>query len=999
MALQAAVGVLLARFGAGDDIRLGAAVDQRAEAGAVGLVGMFTNTVVLRVDVSAQPTFADVLSRVRAFSLSAYEYQDIPLRHVVEAVNPGREVGRSPLVQAMVVLQDLPHTPALSGLAVTPLELAVDTARFELVFSFQPRQSTVDGQVEYDADLFDEATASRLAVTLARLLRWVVADPARPVHRFALLDAQPPMAVELPLVGDVVALVAANRPDALAVVCGNERLTYGELGRRSDAAAAQLVARGVRAESVVAVEVMRSAAAVVAMLAVFKAGGIYLPLDPATPVARRAAMLDAARPAVILGDGDLDPDQSTGSTAPGVIHSGQGAYLIFTSGTTGVPKGVLVPHAGLVSLARTQAERLGLTAQSRALALASFAFDASVAEIVVTWAAGAALVVARADERAGDALRELLVRERITHATLPPALMRELPWVDDYALMGVLVAGEAWQAADVASWLGPGRPHIHNAYGPTEATVCATMSEPIIGPDRTPPLGSPLWSVRVYLLDRWLDRVPPGVVGELYIGGGGVARGYLGATGASAERFVADRFGPPGARMYRTGDRAMWTVDGQLVFVGRADDQVKIRGFRIEPAEVEAALAGLPGVAAAAVTAPGASYLVAYVVMRADAAFDPPALRRQLAARVPAYLVPAAFVRLETLPLTHNGKVDKPALPAHTFAAATDSTKPRTETEQRLSTLVAEVLDLPEVGIDDDFFSLGGHSLLAVRLVSQIGEGVTLLDVFQAPTVRELATQLDATGATRDSTTARVLRLRPHGPLAPLVCLPPAGGLGWSYAGLVRALRADRPVYALQSPYIVDGSPLPATFDQAVDEYLAEIVALQPAGPYQLLGWSLGGSLAHAVAARLQADGREVRLVALLDSFPPEPDGVEVADREVAAALGNLLDLGEGFDNIESVLAAARRENHPLGALTPDQGHRIPVLIRHMARLVAQPMVFDGDLTLFVATENPPPVLDPQRWAPLCTGRVDAVAYPCTHDEIIRPRWLAEIARHLEGRL
>ncbi len=668
-ALWAALAALLSALGAGDDIPLATPVAARGDAETRDLIGLFVNTVLLRADLSGVPSFSGLLGRARESGIAALEHADIPFKHVVEAVSPGRAGARNPIFQVMVVLAEPGKLsepdevteltePVEPGVALhsRPIDIPVETARFDLVVSFRELTaattgpSHLDGLIEFDADVFDPATAERIAALLTRLLRWVTEHPDEPLHRFAPLDqgeretlfarwnsasqAVPARDIVTHTVpgGDIVTLfeAAAERtPDAPALASGGQRLSYAEFDARATRLAARLAARGAGQEAVVAVALNRSADSVIAMLAIWKAGAVYLPLDLSAPSGRLALILADARPSVLIatastaarlatvGQPGAKPALVLVAADPATVaraadaappppdpmpprpmppasrprRPAQGAYLIYTSGTTGRPKGVLVPHAGLPALARDQAERLGLTAQSRTLAFASFAFDASVAEVIVTWAVGAALVVARGDERLGEPLHDLLVRERVTHATLPPALLRELAWDDPASLEGVLVAGEAW-TTDVAAVLLAAGVRVINAYGPTETTVCATMSEPLQAPSpaagaAVPSLGTPVRNTRVYLLDRWLRPVPPGVTGELYIGGAGVARGYAGQPGLTSARIVADPFadpaGEPGVRMYRTGDLAKLTAAGELRFVGRGDDQAKLRGFRVEP--------------------------------------------------------------------------------------------------------------------------------------------------------------------------------------------------------------------------------------------------------------------------------------------------------------------------------------------------------------------------------------------------------------------------------
>src|SRR6185437_2309665 len=533
------------------------------------------------------------------------------------------------------------------------------------------------------------------------------------------------------------------------------------------------------------------------------------------------------------------------------LRTAHPAYVIYTSGSTGKPKGVTVTNAGIADLVWSQIERLEMGPRSRVLQYASFSFDASAKDVLLSMSAGAALVVADEETRlSAAALGRLLAEEKITHAGLPPGLLAAMPdgWLPEG--LTLVVAGEACPAEVVARW-SPGR-LLFNGYGPTETTVCTSMAGPL-GAEASgapPSIGAPHSGSRVYVLDDWLRPVPAGMTGEAYVAGRCLARGYLGRPVLTAERFVPCPFAGIGERMYRTGDLVRWTSHGELMFVGRADDQVKVRGFRVEPGEVEAALTAHPEVRQAAVVVredrPGDRRLVAYVVGEDSGG----GLRRWLADRLPEYMVPSAVVMMENgLPLTVNGKLDRAALPPPEVGDARPRAA-RGPVEYTLCGLFAEVLGLERVGVDDGFFDLGGDSLLAMRLVSRVravlGAEIGVRAVFQAPTVAELATAISDPGDRR--TLDELIPLRRRGTLPPLFCVYPGFGLAWAYAGLLRHLDPDQPVYGLQALGIGSGRKLPSSFDEMVKAHVDDIRSVFPDGPYNLLGWSSGGLIAHAIA-------------------------------------------------------------------------------------------------------------------------------------------------------
>ncbi|MFL6245714.1 MAG: amino acid adenylation domain-containing protein, partial [Thermoanaerobaculia bacterium] len=739
MTLLAAFAVLLERYSGQSDLVIGSPIANRQERQLEQLIGIFVNSLAMRVRVPLAATFSELLADVRRTTLDAYLHQDIPFERIVEQVATERTTSHAPIFQVLFALQNTPNRALrLSGLEVEPLiddELPV---RLDLEVHATERDGMLDVAWGYNRDLFDRWRMEQMAADFIALLQSIAASPAKPLHALgrrvtpASLNAREVLPLTLP---ELFEAQVARTPHATALVFGEEQLTYEQLNAHANELAQDLIARGIGPEDRVGVCLERSIEMIVAILGIAKAGAAYLPLDPKNPEARLAQLIEEAKPAALISRNSITNTTTPKRPTPNAQrHPTQPAYVIFTSGSTGTPKGVVVTHAGIASLAGAQIERLGITLQSRVLQFASLNFDASLSEIVMALTSGAALVLMREEERAGAPLRDLLIAQKITHATLPPVVLATLDARDFPLLEGLIVAGESCPGELVARW-SPGRRMI-NAYGPTETTVCATMSEPLSG-NATPPIGTAIWNARVYVLDARLEPVPAGANGELYIAGIGLARGYLDRAALTAERFVADPHGQPGSRMYRTGDLARVRRDGTLEFLGRVDQQVKLRGFRIELGEIEAALLAQPSVTQAAATIAG-KQLVAYVVPRS---LHVTALRDALAERLPDYMVPSAFVTLDALPLTVSGKVDRAALPAPRESRE-GYRAPRTRAETILCELIAELLALDRVGIADNYFTLGGDSIVSIQLVSRArkaGLTFTPRDVFRHQTVEALA--------------------------------------------------------------------------------------------------------------------------------------------------------------------------------------------------------------------------------------------------------------------
>ncbi|MBT2526891.1 amino acid adenylation domain-containing protein, partial [Streptomyces sp. ISL-99] len=783
MVLQAGLATLLSRLGAGTDIPIGTAVAGRSDEALEDLVGFFVNTLVLRTDVSGDPTFRQLLARVRETDLAAYAHQDTPFERVIDAAGVPRALSHTPFFQVSLNLaESAPDGPAMPGLRVESQPVGLDAAKSELVFGLTERHTAdgaptgLTGALTYATDLFERAGAQAVAQRLVRVLRAMATAPDQPVHgveilaeeeRQELLDRRNATEREVPALTmpELFEAQAARAPEGDAVVFENTTLSYGELDRRANQLARLLITKGVGPERLVALAMPRSAEMVIAAIAIHKAGGAYLPIDPEYPADRITYMLDDARPTCILTTSGVGlpatehPRIHVGAGATDhlpdtPVHDGERitplnlhhpAYVIYTSGSTGRPKGVVVTHTGIASLASAQAERFEVGPESRILQFASLSFDAAAAELVVALTQGAALVVAPPSRlAAGGELTALLTEQRVTHATLPPAVLGVLPPGGLPDGMTLIVAGEACPPEQVGRWSTSRR--MINAYGPTEATVCSTMSQPLTG-TTVPPMGEPITNAKLYILDKQLRPVAPGVPGELYTTGPGLARGYLDRPAQTAERFIANPYGTPGTRLYRTGDLARYTTNGTLEYLGRTDNQVKIRGFRIELGEIQAALTHAPGVTDALLMVrqdgPSGQQLVGYVTAGQPAP-DPADLRAHLAATLPDYMVPAGIVVLDRWPLTPNGKINRTALPAPTFTGSTTTTgrAPRTPREEKLAGIYADVLGLDAVTIDDNFFELGGDSISSMRVVSQARESgltLTVQQVFQHRTVAELA--------------------------------------------------------------------------------------------------------------------------------------------------------------------------------------------------------------------------------------------------------------------
>ncbi|MCY8864481.1 non-ribosomal peptide synthetase DhbF [Bacillus spizizenii] len=1074
MVLQSGLAALLTRLGAGTDIPIGSPIAGRNDDALGDLVGLFINTLVLRTDTSGDPSFRELLDRVREVNLAAYENQDLPFERLVEVLNPARSRATHPLFQIMFAFQNTPDAELNLPDMESSLRIhSVGSAKFDLTLEISENRladgtpNGLEGLLEYSTDLFKQATAQALADRLMRLLEAAESDPDQQIGNLDILapEERSSMVTDWQSVSEKIPHAclpeqfekqAALSPEAIAVVCEDQSLSYAELNERANRLARMLISEGVGPEQFVALALPRSLEMAVGLLAVLKAGAAYLPLDPDYPADRIAFMLEDAQPAffmtntkaaenippaenvprIVLDDPELaeklntypaENPSNTDRIQP--LSPLNTAYVIYTSGSTGVPKGVMIPHQNVTRLFAATDHWFHFSSDDIWTMFHSYAFDFSVWEI---WGpllhGGRLVIVPHHVSRSPEAFLRLLVKEGVTVLNQTPSAFYQLMQAEReqsdlgqaLSLRYVIFGGEALELSRLEDWYNrhpENRPQLINMYGITETTVHVSYIEldrSMAALRANSLIGCGIPDLGVYVLDERLQPVPPGVAGELYVSGAGLARGYLGRAGLTAERFIADPFGPPGTRMYRTGDVARLRADGSLDYVGRADHQVKIRGFRIELGEIEAALVQHSRLEDAAVIVredqPGDKRLAAYVIPSLEDTIDTAELRKYAAERLPDYMVPSAFVTMKELPLTPNGKLDRKALPAPDFAVT--GRGPRTPQEEILCDLFMEVLHLPRVGIDDRFFDLGGHSLLAVQLMSRIREalGVELSigNLFEAPTVAGLAERLEM--GSSQSALDVLLPLRTSGDKLPLFCVHPAGGLSWCYAGLMTNIGTDYPIYGLQARGIGQREELPKTLDDMAADYIEQIRTVQPKGPYHLLGWSLGGNVVQAMATQLQNQGEEVSLLVMLDAYPNHFLPIKKAPDDEEALIA-LLALG-GYDpdslgdkplDFETAIEILRRDGSALASLDESVILNLKNTYVNSVGILGsyKPKTFRGNVLFFRSTIIPEwfDPIEPDSWKPYINGQIEQIDIDCRHKDLCQPEPLAQIGKVLAVKL
>ncbi|CAB5594114.1 Tyrocidine synthase III [Pseudomonas aeruginosa] len=952
MLLLASFQALLYRYSGQADIRVGVPIANRNRVETERLIGFFVNTQVLKADLDGRMGFDELLAQARQRALEAQAHQDLPFEQLVEALQPERNASHNPLFQVLFnhqsEIRSVTPEVQLEDLRLEGLAWDGQTAQFDLTLDIQEDENGIWASFDYATDLFDASTVERLAGHWRNLLRGIVANPRQRLGELPLLDAPErrqtlsewnPAQRECAVQGTLQQRFeeqARQRPQAVALILDEQRLSYGELNARANRLAHCLIARGVGADVPVGLALERSLDMLVGLLAILKAGGAYLPLDPAAPEERLAHILDDSGVRLLLTQGHLLehlPRQAGVEVLAidGLVLDGYAesdplptlsadnlAYVIYTSGSTGKPKGTLLTHRNALRLFSATEAWFGFDERDVWTLFHSYAFDFSVWEIFGALLYGGCLVIVpQWVSRSPEDFYRLLCREGVTVLNQTPSAFKQLMAVacsadmatQQPALRYVIFGGEALDLQSLRPWFqrfGDRQPQLVNMYGITETTVHVTyrpVSEADLKGGLVSPIGGTIPDLSWYILDRDLNPVPRGAVGELYIGRAGLARGYLRRPGLSATRFVPNPFpGGAGERLYRTGDLARFQADGNIEYIGRIDHQVKVRGFRIELGEIEAALAGLAGVRDAVVLAHdgvGGTQLVGYVV--ADSAEDAErlreSLRESLKRHLPDYMVPAHLMLLERMPLTVNGKLDRQALPQPDASLSQQAYRaPGSELEQRIAAIWAEILGVERVGLDDNFFELGGHSLLLLMLKERIGDTCqATLSISQLMTHASVAEQAACIeGQARESLLVP-LNGRREG--SPLFMFHPSFGSVHCYKTLAMALRDRHPVKGVVCRALLGAGREVPEWDDMVAEYAEQLLQEHPEGVFNLAGWSLGGNLAMDVAARLEQRGRQVAFVGWIDA--PAPVRVEAFWNEIGPTPEAVPNLSVGEMRVE----------------------------------------------------------------------------------------------------
>jgi amino acid adenylation domain-containing protein len=901
MTLLATLSILLSRYSRQEDLCIGSPIANRTHSQTEGLIGFFVNTLVMRQQIKLEPSFIEFLQQTRQTCLDAYAHQDVPFDVLVEKLRPERSMSYNPLFQVMFALENNASPDLdLSGLDTELLGVKGAIAKFDLTLMVMEDDHQLNCSWEYATDLFKEGTIQRMAEHFEVLLQGMIEHPQKPIHTLPLITAAELLQLQCwnqtqtddpddKTLVDIFEEQVAKNPQNIAVVLESQQLTYQQLNQKANQLAHYLLKNHqIQPDTLIGISVERSLEMIIGLLGILKAGGAYVPIDPNYPPERIQFMLEDSgisilltqslilnklplnelvnSPQVICLDAENLAEESTANPSPQSTPDNL-VYVIYTSGSTGRPKGVMIEHRGLVNLTLAVDEILQIQPQSSVLQFASFSFDASIWEIATTLGAGACLYLAQKDTLLpSQDLVNFLENCQISHITIPPSVLSLLPPATLPNLQVLVNAGEACPAEIVNQW-ATGR-RFFNGYGPTESTVCTSIA--VCQPDGKKPLiGQPLSNLRTYILDRHHQPLPPGIPGELCIAGVGLARGYLNRPETTAEKFIEVELFSQVERIYKTGDLARWRDDGNLEYLGRMDEQVKLRGFRIELGEIESLLLQYPLVKEAVVTVnktENNQSLIAYVTGIDDDFCND--LKKYLKSSLPDYMIPAQILVLDKLPLTPNGKIDRKALPVPNISVQAAYTPPRHKVEAQLAQIWSALLERQKIGIHDNFFDLGGHSLLAVKLLNlvqqELGQQLALRSLFQNPTIAQLAQHIG--NREIQESNPDLVTIQPLGDATPLFCVSGSNGHGFYFRDLAINLGTEHPVYGLDAPGRDGLSILPHSVADHASQLIAQLRQQQPQGPYILLGYSSGCSVAFEIASQLEQQGEKVSLLAILDS-------------------------------------------------------------------------------------------------------------------------------------
>jgi len=908
MTLLATLNILLSRYSRQNDLCIGSPIANRTHSQTEPLIGFFVNTLVLRNQIKPEQSFTLFLQQTRQTCLDAYAHQDIPFDVLVEKLQPERSLSYNPLFQVMFTLENNESPDlGLPGLEIQWLGVKGAIAKFDLTLMVMEYDNQLNCSWEYATDLFDKSTIQGMAEQFEVLLKGIIDHPHQPINTLPLMTAAELLQLQRwnqtqvvyphdKTLVEIFEQQVTKNPNNLALVFESQSLTYQQLNQKANQLAHYLIQNHqIQPDTLIGICVERSLEMIIGLLGILKAGGAYVPIDPNYPKERIKFMLEDSGTSVLLTQSfllDQLPlanlekhcqviclDEETFTEALTENPSPQStsdslAYVIYTSGSTGQPKGVMIEHRAIVNLSLAWAKTFQVQQNSRLLQFGSFSFDLSVAEIATTFVTGACLYLAKKETLLpSQILVDFLTHHKISHGFLSPSALSVLPQATLPDLQCLTVGGEACPAELVTQW-GTGR-RFFNCYGPTESTVNAAIATlaadiAVCQPNgKKPPIGQPLPNIRIYILNNHHQPLPPGIPGELCIAGIGLARGYLNRPELTAEKFNEVELFGKFERIYKTGDLARWSSDGNLEYMGRIDEQVKLRGFRIELGEIESILLQHPLVKEAIVTlykTESNQSLIAYVTgISHDSSTE---LKNHLKSRLPDYMIPAQIVVLDELPLTPNGKIDRKALPAPKGGIKGLYEAPRNELEKQLVQVWSAILERQEIGIHDNFFDLGGHSLLAMKLLNHIqqvfGQQLSLSSLFQNPTITQLAEQLFNTEVQQSH--PDLLSLQPQGDATPLFCLPGANGHGFYFQYLAINLGNEHPVYGLETPGRDGLIALPNSVELHASQLIELLRQQQAQGPYILAGYSSGCAVAFEMASQMEQQGEEVSLLAILDA-------------------------------------------------------------------------------------------------------------------------------------